>query len=297
MRFISKRPQATALACSAALLLLCAATARSETDRSPGLIYGDGYSFLVTPPPGWILDAHAGAEQGLSAVFYPEGATWAKATTVMYVNTADRPPGVKLDDFIATNARDFTRAAGPAARVSALPALAVASGTAVPVQSFSGDRKGNREAVAYIESPDVVVLVVLTSRKSTDFEAALPAFRSLVASWEHVGRGQAEVFKAAQVAASQNEETPAGARYVGEFATRFGELSPVLQECTRQAAPGEIATFDVLARIGADGAVEEARVQPETRVALCLCDKVRKARFGPPPEPGWWVQVRMDIRP
>ena len=84
---------------------------------------------------------------------------------------------------------------------------------------------------------------------------------------------------------------------MSEFATRFQEIGPFMQECTRRAAPGEAAVFDVLARIGADGAVEEARVQPETRVAVCLRDQVRKFRFGPPPEPGWWVQVRLDIRP
>src|SRR5438105_3970138 len=137
------------------MILAIAGSVGAAEDRTAGLVYGDGYSFLVTPPPGWILDNHAGVDQGLYAVLYPEGKTWENATTAMYVNTAERKRGARLEEFVASDAKDFSRQVGGRVQVKAMPPLALASGAKAPVRLFAGDRWGNHEAVAYVESPTV----------------------------------------------------------------------------------------------------------------------------------------------
>jgi hypothetical protein len=280
-----------------ALLMILAAAdpARGATDRSPGLIYGEGFSFLVAPPEGWVLDNRAGVDQGLQAVFYPEGKSWKNSPAVMYVNTGQRTQGETLDQFIAGEIADFKKECGPNASVEPRPALALEAGATAPVRWFTGDRWGNREAVAYIDAPNVFVLIVLTARKQADFEAALPAFRSLVASWHFVSGAKGVVFASALETAKNNERTPAGASYDGDFGKQFGRFAGVLGQCTRDA-PADTIPFDLVARIGPGGAVEDVMVRPETAVATCLSAKVRGVSFSPPPEPGWWVQVHMEIR-
>jgi hypothetical protein len=51
------------------------------------------------------------------------------------------------------------------------------------VLKFSGDQFRNTEAVAYIDSPKAVVMLVLTSRDNGGFENTYPAFVALVKSY------------------------------------------------------------------------------------------------------------------
>jgi len=271
--------------------------ARAVGERAPGLVYGNGFTFLVSPPPGWVLDNRSGVGQGLYAVFYPHGQTWEKASAVMYVNSAERKAGMTLEGYIAKETGEFNRQVGGRVRVRALPSLAISSGAKVPVRTFSGDRWGNHEAVAYVESPGAFIVLALTARKQADFEAALPAFRTLVSSWRFVSRGKEEVFAAALATARSNEETLDGSRYDADFGRQFGRIAGVMRRCTQGLPQSEMAPFDLVARIGAEGEVEDALVRPETEVARCLCAEVRKNRFSSPPEPGWWVQVHMVIGP
>ena len=166
--------------------LMCAAAIPAFAEGTTALIYGDGFSYQVTSPVGWVLDTESGAADGLKPVFYPAGRTWANAPAVIYVHSIEREHDAKLDAVIASEADNFRHVAGGHPLVRVAPAVELESGAQVPIRLFSGDRFGNHEAVAYLDGPDVVGLVVLAAHQQSDFNAALPAFRALVRSWRLV---------------------------------------------------------------------------------------------------------------
>src|SRR6185295_8947918 len=66
-----------------ALMLFCTVAA---AQNDSGIIYGKNYSFALMAPKGWVLDTTSGRQQGLQAVFYPNGSSWKNGAAVMYAN-------------------------------------------------------------------------------------------------------------------------------------------------------------------------------------------------------------------
>lgn len=148
-----------------------------------GIVYGDDHAFVVGAPEGWVLDNAAGASRGLHAVFYPLGGSWAASPVVMYVNTANKEAeGLTGPEGLMTIDLARLKAESPDVRVEDVAGLTTEDGRAALVRRFSGDNHGNFEAVAYIDVPKVVIMVVLSSRSRSLFESSLPAFEKLVHS-------------------------------------------------------------------------------------------------------------------
>ncbi|MEY2526202.1 MAG: hypothetical protein QOE73_973, partial [Verrucomicrobiota bacterium] len=47
--------------------------ASAEDANVGGIVYGPKAAFNITAPDGWVLDNHAGTDQGLPCVLYPKG--------------------------------------------------------------------------------------------------------------------------------------------------------------------------------------------------------------------------------
>src|SRR5579871_3436427 len=62
----------------------------SSDDMNAGIIYGTNHAYSLIAPKGWVLDNQSGISQGLYAVFYPKGSSWAKGSVVMYTNTGSK---------------------------------------------------------------------------------------------------------------------------------------------------------------------------------------------------------------
>ena len=155
---------------------------------SPGgsaLLYGNDHSFWLDAPDGGVLDNESGQANGLCAVFYPDGSTWAQSTVVMYANTALKVQGQRtVDELIAYDVNQF-RARAPKLEVTGLESLPTANGEAT-VRKFSGDEHGNFEAIAYIDAPKVFVMLVLSSRNEKQFSESYAAFAALVKSYRYL---------------------------------------------------------------------------------------------------------------
>ena len=154
-----------------------------QTPEGSGIVYGNKHAFLVDAPKGWVLDNNAQQNNGLCAVFYPVGSSWAKAPVVMYANSAVKGEGQRtVAELIAFDTQSFRKKA-PTLRVADLPSIKTKDGDAV-VKKFSGDQFNNSEAVAYIDTPEVVVMLVFTSRDEKGFLANYSAFEELVGSYK-----------------------------------------------------------------------------------------------------------------
>lgn len=167
-------------------LMICglalAAESVGRTSAGTGIVYGEDFAYAIQAPPGWILDNAAANAQGMYAAFYEEGRTWRTADTIMYANAACKQPGQQtVDELIAYDVSQF-QARAPGLKVTRARDLPTSERTA-SVRHFEGDEHGNFEAVAYIDEPKAMIMLVLSSRSKSGFEKAYPSFEKLVRSY------------------------------------------------------------------------------------------------------------------
>jgi hypothetical protein len=187
----------TLLACLLALSSTSASTARSADPTTPaattpepvgrttGMVFGTGHLFTVEAPRGWMIQGKGEGSNGLATVFFPMGSTFAEASAVLYVNTAAREKGQRLQEFIARDIEGM-RKGSPGVKVEKGRALETADGKRAEVRTFTGDKWGNRESIAFLAEESIFVTIVLTARTAESYEAALPAFADLVGSYKFV---------------------------------------------------------------------------------------------------------------
>lgn len=152
-----------------------------EAPGDGGIVYGGDVGAMVTAPSGWVFDATSGVDQGLHAVIYPKGSTWANATEVMYVNFGRLEAGRTLLDFIAADLAK-QKEGSPSLAIEVAESIALVGGAKAEVRLLSGDAWKNYEAVAYVAQTQGVAIFVLSCRNENGFRSSLAAFRQMVAS-------------------------------------------------------------------------------------------------------------------
>jgi tetratricopeptide (TPR) repeat protein len=150
-----------------ALLVLPAAVHGQE--KSPaGSVYGPKAGFNVTAPEGWVVDSEAGVNQGLPCVLYPKGSSWADAKTVMYANMAS-PLFEGVHAFVETAIKEMKAQHG-------VPKQKIASGKTKDghdyfINEYPATKSYSQwERVGYVQLPEGVAYVVLTSRDKASYQ-------------------------------------------------------------------------------------------------------------------------------
>ena len=145
-------------------------------------MYGKSHWFSFCAPDGWTLDNDVGKEMGIFAILYPNGSSWELARqsgTFMYVNTA-----AKKDDndtvarLIASDADNVKQNVQSAVVKNGEP-IKIGSLTA-QVLLFVPGGYNRYEAVAYIDSPKVFIMYVMSSINENAFKRDYPDFVRLV---------------------------------------------------------------------------------------------------------------------
>ncbi|HEY1266732.1 MAG TPA: hypothetical protein VGH16_05710 [Candidatus Binatia bacterium] len=168
-----------------ALLLLTAPLAAGEQET--GTFYLKDNAISLTAPNGWVLDENAGRPR-FQGVFYPADSTWAASEAVMYVNTLARSVEPNMEAFIADDvARE--RENSPNLQVRAGDPIRLSDGKSARVNLLTGDKWGNFESVAYIDTSSDYVAIVLTSKNEAAYKSAQAAFVELVKSYRMLGPG------------------------------------------------------------------------------------------------------------
>lgn len=170
---------------SFAIAIFCISAYAQIKDDSPkaGMIYGEDHAYLLAAPKGWVMDNQSGKSDGLQAVFYPEGSSWAGGAAVMYTNvlgkSSEKQP---IKEIIDGDIADFKQNSATL-KVDDAKMIDLGKGKSAVVKYFSGDAHGNFEAIAYIDEAKLVVIVVLSARNKKEFDASLPAFEELTKSY------------------------------------------------------------------------------------------------------------------
>lgn len=163
-----------------ALLVLLPAFASREEGGS-GVVYGPGHAYLLKAAKGWIFDNESGRSQGIHAVSYPVGQSWKNGSVVVYSGTTPKTKsgfdGVLEDDLKAFKEQN------PDLKMKEEEPLLTGDGRRALVRKFSGDRFGNIELVAYIDTPEVVCEIVMSARDPGSFESGKIGFRAFLSSF------------------------------------------------------------------------------------------------------------------
>ena len=150
-----------------------------------GIIYGKNHSFKLTAPSGWVLDNKSGAQQGIHAVFYEKGKSWAQAETVMYGNTAELkiPKQENLKELMQYDKGVFKKKY-PGIKITEEKNIIINGNTTAIVRFFGSKSYGNYEAIAYIDAGKTGIMIVMSSRTESGFKKAYEKFVELVKSYE-----------------------------------------------------------------------------------------------------------------
>lgn len=279
-------------------------------EAGTGVVYGDDHAFLIKAPGGWVLDNESGVIDGLHAVFYPVGSSWRDSSTIMYAQawskyaTGERSePSGALLAFMAADALKFKQE-NPGIVVSDGSPLRTKDGKTALLRIFSGDKWNNREAVAYIEEPTVVAVIVLSCRDNNSFDRSLPAFKQLVASYEFVTekpnieklKEVTEDFDNRVQAGKQAELTKEGGAYgaaIGPF------LADALHYCLPPSDPPYGGSFTLVANILPSGVATSVEIRPQDKVSRCLADYLRRKVLPAPPRTtnGFPVTFEVTVKP
>lgn len=158
----------------------------SVANPNCGMHYGKSDVFLFCAPKGWTLDASIGQEEGIYGATYPDGSSWEQAKqsgTVMYITTFDKPN----KKYTIAKAMDFdaneTKKSVITAVIKAGEPIKLGE-LFVPVQLYAPGGFNRFEAVAYIDSPKVIITFAMTSKDEEAFKRDYPAFIRFVQSYQ-----------------------------------------------------------------------------------------------------------------
>jgi hypothetical protein len=157
----------------------------AASPENAAIIYSDHGGFMISVPKGWVLDRATGQKMGTCCVLYPQGSSWDQADSVIYPNIAEKQPGQTLQQLMANDLDGF-RQRFPKMNVVEAHDLPAGEGAAAKVRVFYGVNQGSFELVAYVDEPQVVALLVLSSRSKEALGEALPAFREVLKSYVYM---------------------------------------------------------------------------------------------------------------
>jgi tetratricopeptide (TPR) repeat protein len=158
------------MTCVFAFLLLAALFSSADDQQASrgGTVYGPKAGFNISAPDGWVVDNEAGKEQGMPCVLYPKGSSWRDAKTVMYANVAGTEfEGVNV--FVAMAIKEMEKIRGR-------PKEKIASGKTKDghdyfINEYPATKTYSQwERVGYIQLPEGVAFIVLTSRDKASYQ-------------------------------------------------------------------------------------------------------------------------------
>ena len=179
------------------LTLALAATLTTSLAAQPAdglaIVVGETSAWMIEAPEGWDLEVAGAQASGLGAAFIPEGTTWSTAPSVLYGITIPKSSAagsietVMQDDSIRTERRR------PGTRVQAAEPIGTIEGIDARVRYCFAPDSSTIEAVAYLDGPTAVAVIVLNTRSIDSFRSSLAAFERLVDSYEWITSDPSEI--------------------------------------------------------------------------------------------------------
>jgi tetratricopeptide (TPR) repeat protein len=208
-----------------ALLFLPAGVPGQEKYPS-GIVHGPKAGFNISAPEGWVIDNEAGVNQGMPCVLYPKGSSWSDAKTVMYAKMAS-PQYEGVNGFVEMAIKEMKAKHGT-------PKEKIASGKTKDghdyfINEYPATKTYSQwERVGYIQLPQGVAFVVLTSRDQASYRKDADALEKVLKTLVYV---------------EPKSEVASGQEYARRYRQLLdqhaeGQIDPLLTEW-REKAPDD----------------------------------------------------------
>ncbi len=161
-------------------------------EHAPPLILGatNKYSYTFGVPAGWAFSFDQAHARGADLSFFPQSGSFTESKSVIYVNEIGDGCSrcmTLLQDKIARTLKE-AKDDSPTLQVSTDADVLTIDGEKAPIRILKGgqdprDPKGpkDREALAFLAHNETIILVVLTSRDTKNWEPDYAAFKQVVA--------------------------------------------------------------------------------------------------------------------
>lgn len=167
------------------ILLSCLPLRAERILEGYTVVNGKGYAFELKAPRGWVLDNEVARDQGLNVVFYQKDSSWDNGKAVCYVRVKTLDSAVhSVDEQVKDTLKNLRDTGSSGAGARYVKTLTTQDASKAKVFYYSGDRFGNLEATAYIQAKTSIHFITLSARDADTFKFCLPAFESLVTSYE-----------------------------------------------------------------------------------------------------------------
>ena len=139
---------------------------RGEETTPGGIVHGPKAGFNINAPEGWALES--GVNQEPPCVLYPKGSSWKKAKTVMYAKVAS-PQWEGVNAFVEWAIEGMKAKRGT-------PKEKIASGKTKDghdyfINEYPATKTYSQwERVGYVQLPQAVAYIVLTSRDQASYQ-------------------------------------------------------------------------------------------------------------------------------
>ena len=209
-----------------ALTISSLCTLLAEETSPGGTVYGPRASFNISAPEGWIVDNQAGVKQGMPCVLYPKGESWSDAKTVMYAKVAS-PQWEGVNAFVAMAIKEMKATHGT-------PKEKIGSGKTKDghdyfINEYPATKTYSQwERVGYVQLPQGVAYIVLTSRDQVSYQKDSGALEKVLKTLVYV---------------EPKSETASGQEYARRYRQLLdqhadGQVEPLLTEW-REKAPDD----------------------------------------------------------
>ena len=167
------------------LALLCLPGGIGAQEKYPkGIVHGPKAGFNITAPEGWVIDTEAGKGQDLPCVLFPKDSLWANAKTGMYAKVAS-PQWEGVEAFVAWAIKGMKAQHGT-------PKQKIASGKTEDghdyfINEYPATKTYTQwERVGYVQLPQGVAYIVLTSRDQASYHKDLGALEQVLKTLVYV---------------------------------------------------------------------------------------------------------------
>ncbi len=142
-------------------------------------IYGKGFSFFVTEPEGWVIDARSAAQLA-NFVMYTHGSDWRQADVLVFARMVEKGAGESLDDF---GQLELIRLQQQCPELQVDDATLELKSTRPFLAKSCLCPGGKQEIVVFSEAPGFFAIFVLSSKSSQALAGSLTPFQELVSSF------------------------------------------------------------------------------------------------------------------
>jgi len=167
---------------AAAMLSLLFSVPIFAEKAPPLIVEPNRYSYTFGVPTGWEFSFEQAKQFGLRLVFFPQGGNFHKSNTVIYVNEVCHAKCTGTLPGTIQQTIDSAKRHSPNLKAEVAKPITISTGGEASIRIFSGsqDARQAREALAFIEHKETVVLVVLTTKDISTWEGDYKAFEAIV---------------------------------------------------------------------------------------------------------------------